>query len=87
MEHNHRITGNTDEVFRTFIGCKVNGVLHDRSVEGGKVILLVFECGWGLAFNDNGSHWTQRPDEVQRILRRSKEALGNTQKELEHILG
>lgn len=85
-EHNHGTTSNTDEVFRTFIGCMARGVLHDRSTEGGGIIILVFECGWGLAFNDNGSHWTESPIDIQRILRGSKEALSETKRELEHIL-
>lgn len=87
QEHNHATTSNTDEVFRTFIGCQVKGLLHDRNTEGGSVIILVFACGWGLAFNDNGSHWTESPSDIQRVLRRSKEELKETKQELEHILG
>jgi len=86
MEHNHATTGNTDEVFRTFIGCQVKGLLHDQNTEGGPVRILVFACGWGLAFNDNGSHWTVPPADVQRILEHSKEELEETKQELEHIL-
>ena len=86
MEHNHATTGNTDEVFRTFIGCQVKGLLRDRNSEGGPVRILVFDCGWGLAFNDNGSHWTESPADVQRILERSKEQAEETKRELEHIL-
>lgn len=86
QEHKHGVTGNTDEVFRTFIGCAVKGLLHGRNAEGGSVLILVFECGWGLAFNDNGSHWTESPDDVQRILRSSRKTLSDTKRELEHIL-
>jgi len=86
QEHNHGTTSNTDEVFRTFIGCQVKGILRDRNNEGGVVMILVFDCGWGLAFNDNGSHWTENPRDVRMILKRSSDALNETKKELEHIL-
>jgi len=86
MNHNHAAIANTDEVFRTFIGCQVKGLLHDQNTEGGPVRILVFDCGWGLAFNDNGAHWTEPPSNVQSILWRSKEDLNATKQELEHIL-
>lgn len=86
MEHDHATTSNTDEVFKTFIGCQVKGVLHNRNTEGDNVKILVFACGWGLAFNSNGAHWTESPSDIQRILRHSKEGLENTKQELEHIL-
>ena len=86
MEHNHKTTSNTDAVFHTFIGCIVKGVLHDTNSEGGHVIILVFDCGWGLAFNDNGAHWTKTPAEIGQIIRKLKEAFEHTQKELKHIL-
>ena len=85
-EHNHGTTSNTDEVFRTFIGCEVKGVLHKRTPEGGEVIILVFSCGWGLAFNENGAHWTESPSDIQGIIAHSRNALNATQRELEHIL-
>ena len=86
QEHNHATTSNTDEVFRTFIGCEVKGLLHNTNTEGGEVIILVFACGWGLAFNDNGAHWTESPSDIERILRCSKEDLNATKRELENIL-
>jgi len=80
-EHNHATTSNTDEVFKTFIGCEVKGLLQD-----GDVAILVFKCGWGLAFHSNGSHWTECPTEMQRLLSNAKSQLEDTQKELEHLL-
>lgn len=85
-EHNHSTISNTDEVFRTFIGCEVKGVLHDSNSEGGEVIILVFSCGWGLAFNGNGSYWTEEPFRIQQIIVRTRDALDGTQQELKHIL-
>ena len=86
IEHNHSTTSNTDEVFRTFIGCQVKGVLHARNTQGGSIKILVFECSWGLAFNSNGSHWTERPEAVQKIIRTTREALNASNRELKHIL-
>ena len=39
MEHTHNAVANTDEVFSTFIGCRVKGMLH---AEVGEIIILVF---------------------------------------------
>ena len=85
-EHNHRTTSNTDEVFSTFIGCKDKGLVRNRSTTGGTVLILVFDCGWGLAVNDNGSHWTEEPEDVRIIIQRSKQSLAETKHELEQIL-
>jgi len=86
MEHRHGTTSNTDGVFSTFIGCTVKGILHEGGGETRDATILVFECGWGLAFNYNSSHWTVSPDEVQKILNHSRERLEDARKELEHIL-
>lgn len=85
MKHNHSTTSNTDEVFRTFIGCKVKGMVQEITFEKHNAIILIFDCAWGLAFNSSGSHWTVSPDDVQRLIRRSKKKLEETQKELENI--
>ncbi len=82
--HNHGTTSSTDEVFRTFIGCKVKGLLHFYN--GWSHRVLVFECGWGLVFCSTGAYWAINPDDVQAHLRRSRQDLTNTQKELEGIL-
>ena len=84
MEHNHLVTANTDEVFRTFIGEKVKGILHDFAFENQQTI-LVFECGWGLAFNSNGSHWTENPEKIERLKRNTKEQIDNLLKESRDI--
>ena len=86
MKHNHSTTSNTDEVFRTLIGCTLKGLVKDITSQGGHVNILVFECGWGLAFNSNGTHWTLPPAEVNTLIQRAKEDLIANQKELEHIL-
>lgn len=83
---NHSTTSNTDEVFRTFIGCALKGLLHKRNTSGGYYTVLVFECGWGLAINDNGSHWVESPEDVQRAVREHKRNLDHNKQELEHIL-
>lgn len=81
--HNHLEASNTEEVFSTFIGCQVRGVVHDRR---GDTVILVFHCGYGLAFKDNGSHWVETPPGIKGIIARSREELDATKKELEHIL-
>ena len=86
MKHEHFTTSNTDEVFRTFIGCKVKGLVGQRIYEGNYANVLVFECGWGLAINHNGAHWTLKPDDVNRLIGEAKENLANIKKETEHIL-
>lgn len=83
-EHNHTTTSNTDEVFSTFIGESLKGILHDRS-SGHDYTILVFECGWGLVLSFNGSYWTENSDYVEKTKRRVKEKLEVTQKELEGI--
>ena len=85
-EHNHHVTSNTDGVFRTFIGCQVKGLLREITFEGHYANILVFNCGWGLAFNSNGSHWAIAPSEISSLIRKTKVDLENNQKELEHIL-
>lgn len=86
QEHNHSTTSNTDEVFRTFIGCRVKGLVREITFSGHHADILVFECGWGLAFNSNGSHWTVPPDKIQGFVRQSREKLDNTKREVEHLL-
>ena len=85
-EHNHGATSNTDEVFRTFIGCRVKGLVRENTFDGHYANILVFECGWGLANNSNGSHWTVEPDKLQGHIKRTREELADKQRELEHIL-
>jgi len=84
--HNHGTVSNTNEVFRTFIGCRVKGLVREITSNGHYANILVFECGWGLAINGNGSHWTVNPDELQEHIRQAKEELVDKQQELEHIL-
>ena len=86
MKHNHGTTSNTNEVFRTFIGCKVKGLVGERTFEGEYADILVFECGWGLAINSNGAHWTVNPEKVSRLIRKAEQNLMDNQKELEDIL-
>ena len=85
QKHNHSTTSNTDEVFRTFIGCRVKGLVRELTCGGHHANILVFECGWGLAFNSNGSHWTVHTDETQRRIRQACEQLAHTRRELEHL--
>jgi len=85
MKHNHGTTSNTDEVFRTFIGEKVKGILHGFGYGHSKVI-LVFDCGWGLCFNSNGSHWVENPSDIKSMTNRTKRDLADNNRELEGIL-
>ena len=85
-EHNHIKTSNTDEVFTTFIGCSVKGLMREATFDGHHADILVFDCGWGLAFNSIGSYWTVRPEELQQHIRRRQDELEDNQRELEHIL-
>ena len=84
-EHNHSTTSNTDEVFRTFIGEKVKGILHGFDF-GHDGVILVFECGWGLVLNSNGTHWTEKPEDIERLKRETKEKIDNLLKESRDIL-
>ena len=86
MNHDHSTTSNTNEVFRTFIGCTVKGLVGQRTSDGHYADVLVFECGWGLAINYNGANWTLNPGEVSRLIREAKSNLKDNQRELEHIL-
>ena len=86
MKHNHSMTSNTNEVYRTFIGCRVKGLVRKTSSDGHHADILVFDCGWGLAFNSNGSHWTVSPEDVNRLIKQAQKELENSKKELEHIL-
>ena len=85
-KHNHGTTSNTDEVFRTFIGCKVKGLVREITFDGHHANILIFDCGWGLAFNSNGSHWTVKPPDLQGHIRQSQKALEDNRREIEHIL-
>lgn len=79
---NHGVTANTDDVFSTFIGCELRGLIRDRCEK-----ILMFGCGWALVFNtEHGSYWTLGPEEASRKLYSAKEKLKATQKELSHIL-
>ena len=81
-KHNHGTTSNTPDCFRTFIGCRVKGMLRDR--DG---YMLVFECGWALAFNTlHGSYWVESSEEVKIKLRESEQILRNLQEETKNIL-
>jgi hypothetical protein len=82
MAHKHGVTSNTDEVFRTFIGCGIRGLIKETCER-----TLVFDCGWGLTFNtEHGSYWTESPDEIERKLYHAKRALADSKTELEGIL-
>ena len=85
-EHEHKTTCNTAEVYRTFIGCRVKGLVREITFHGHHADILVFECGWGLAFNSNGSHWTVYPEEIQKHIQRSMKTLDNIKRETEHLL-
>ena len=85
-DHEHGCTSNTNQVFRTFIGCKVKGLVGQKTFDGYYADILVFECGWGLAINGNGAHWTVNPTDIKRLIRQAKENLTNNQRELECIL-
>lgn len=84
VKHNHGTTSNTDDVFSTFIGCKLKGVLH--YYDGRSHTILVFECGWGLVFCSTGAYWTMNPEDVQQQLSHARKDLSDTKKELEGIL-
>jgi hypothetical protein len=70
IKHKHSATANTDGVFKTFIGCKVTGYLEHRGDD-----VLIFECGWGLVFHENGSCWTTEPEEVSDWINEIKEKI------------
>ena len=59
-------TSNTRDVFRWAIGKRVIGVYFDagRSERVIEVAVLVLDDGTGVAFADNGSHWTVDAAEV-----------------------
>lgn len=56
--HKHHPVANTPEVFSSFVGCCVKGVVRQDSET-----TLVFDCGWGLTFNhEHGSFWAETPE-------------------------
>ena len=83
--HIHNTTANTDECFRTFIGCKVKGLVREVTFDGEHANILVFDCNWGLAFNSNGSHWSVNPEKVLSLIRKARKELENNKQELENI--
>src|SRR5437868_10973968 len=91
MKHQHSCTSNTDECFRTFIGCTIKGLLRNV-LPVGRVDLqsgnktFVFECGWGLTIAGNGSYWTESPDEIKRAISIQKEKLSENNQEIANIL-
>ena len=87
VEHSHGVTSNTDEVYSTFIGCRVLGITRATSRGEYGTTVLIFDCGWGLAFHGNGSHWTEHPRNVDRLLSDARERLETTKRELEGVLG
>jgi len=79
MKHNHTVAGNTSEVYLTFVGCVVKGLLREQTFDGECADILVFECGWGLAVNSNGPDWIVKPEDVAGYIRRQeKEKKGIT---------
>jgi len=83
--HNHNAVANTDECFRTFIGCRVKGLVREITFEGHHANILVFDCGWSLAFNSNGAHWVVDPEKTLRLIKKAKEELEQNQRELKYI--
>lgn len=91
-EHDHHCTANTTQCFRTFIGCRIKGLLKNilpigrpDLAAGNKT--LVFECGWGLTIASNGSYWTESPNEIAKAISVTKDNLSNTKAEIEGVLG
>lgn len=84
-QHEHKAVANTDEVFLTFVGCRVKGLIHPPR-DANYNILLLFDCGWGIGIGPLGGYWTERPEYIKRILDEKKQELLKNQKELEYIL-
>ena len=78
---NHAATSNTDQVFYTFAGCTVKGMLNSGSNR-----ILVFECGWGLAISSVGSHWTETPDTTKQVVGSLIKSLAGNIESLNRIL-
>ena len=80
-EHNHDgVTSNTKTVFTTFIGCTVRGFLREDKAD-----ILVFECGYGLAINYNGAHWTVSKENVKMLIKKARNEHIKVKKELSEI--
>jgi hypothetical protein len=65
--HNHMVTNNQKESWRTFIGDKIAGVLFEPTQT-----TLVFECGWGLSFEHDTHLVSQSPEVVNRAVLKAK---------------
>jgi len=82
--HKHGgIASNTNQTFKTFIGCTVKGIIELR-----QGVMMVFDCGWALNYHtDNGAHWIENPETVQRELQSARERLQDDKEKIEGILG
>jgi len=52
---------------------------------GHSKVTLVFECGWGLTFNSNGSHWVENPRDIASMTRETKDKIAALKRESEEI--
>lgn len=91
MNHKHGVTSNTQECFRTFIGCRVRGFLKNALPVGrcdlaGGTKTLIFECGWGLTIAKNGSYWTESPEDIARAVEIAKRELADIKGDIEDAL-
>ena len=82
---NHYCNSNINDVYKTFIGCKLVGFLQNYDDEHVNDY-LIFECGWALVLRSNGSHWTEKPEDVKLMITKKQNKLGVIKKELEEVL-
>lgn len=78
------ICSNSKEVFITFLGHTLKGVIFCEPVTS--AVTLLFDCGWGLVVNNNGAHWVLDKEEADSILKRRKKELEIAAKEIQEVI-
>lgn len=82
------IASNTKDVFRRAVGKKVIGLYFDRwsSELVGQVAVLVLDDGTGVAFADDGAHWTVTANDVAFRAHQRREELRRAEADLREVL-
>ena len=80
--HNHGVTSNTQECFRTFLGHTLKGLVFDSQDS----VWLIFDCGAALVLSHHSTYWTVLPEEVKRQINYYKQKLEETKKDLQDVI-
>lgn len=81
----HSAPANQKECFRTFVGNQIKGILFDGFGEKGSKA-IIFECGWGLIIEANGTYWIEAPERVSEAIQNAADDLKQAQAEIAGLL-